>query len=63
MKGAILMFADKRINHRFTKLETSEPEFDTVLMIVSPEDRRIYRNKDARNDANVILLVPPSEHR
>lgn len=57
------MLNNKRINHRFTKLETSEPEFDTVLMIVSPEDRRIYRNRDARNDANVILLVPPSEPR
>lgn len=55
------MLNNKRINHRFTKLETREPEFDTVLMIVSPEDRRIYRNRDARNDANVILLVPPSD--
>lgn len=54
------MLNNKRINHRFTKLETYEPEFDDICMMVHPEHRVIFENKAAKPQANIVMIVPRS---
>lgn len=51
------MLNNKRINHRFTKVNTYEPEFDDIAMMVHPEQRIIFENKAANPRANVVLLM------
>lgn len=48
---------DKRINRRFARLETYQPDFDTVSMIVDPDNRLIHVNKAAKDGANLIVLT------
>lgn len=43
-------------NHRFTKLETSQPEFDDILMIVYPNERIMFENKAAKPQANIVVI-------
>lgn len=50
------MLNNKRINHRFTKLETSQPEFDDILMIVYPNERIMFENKAAKPQANIVMI-------
>ena len=57
MKGAFFMMNNKRINHRFTKLETSQPEFDDILMIVYPNERIMFENKAAKPQANIVQIM------
>lgn len=57
------MFADKRINHRFTKISTHEPEFDDICMMVHPEERVIFENKAAKPQANIVMIMPRSRHQ
>lgn len=52
------MMANKRINHRFTKIETSEPEFDDILMMVHADERIIFENKAAKPQANIVQIMP-----
>lgn len=52
------MMNNKRINHRFTRLETSQPEFDDILMIVYPDERILFENKAAKPQANIIQIMP-----
>lgn len=49
---------DKRINRRFTRVETYEPEFDDIVMMVHPDERYIFENKAAKPDANIIRIMP-----
>lgn len=51
------MLNNKRINHRFTKLETSQPEFDDILMIVYPNERIMFENKAAKPQANIVQIM------
>lgn len=51
---------DKRINHRFTTVETMKPEFDSIVMIVHPEERIIFENKAAKPQANIVQIMPRS---
>lgn len=51
---------DKRINHRFTIVETMEPEFDSIVMMVHPEERIIFENKAAKPQANIVQIMPRS---
>lgn len=49
---------DKRINRKFTYFTTREPEFDSVSMMVHPDDRVIFRNEAAKAGANIVLIMP-----
>lgn len=55
------MMANKRINHRFTKVATHEPEFDDICMMVHPEERVIFENKAAKPQANIVMIMPRSQ--
>lgn len=52
---------DKRINRRFTRVETYEPEFDDIVMMVHPEERFIFENKAANPQANIVMIMPRSQ--
>ncbi len=55
------MLNNKRINHRFTVIETREPEFDDICMMVHADERIIFENKAAKPQANIVMLVPRSK--
>ena len=48
---------DKRINHRFTRVSVQEPEYDSVCMLVRPDERIIFENRAARPDAKVVMIL------
>lgn len=54
--------ANKRINHRFARIETYEPEFDDICMMVHPQERIVFENKAAKPQANIVLIIP-RQHR
>lgn len=55
------MTSNKRINHRFTKVATHEPEFDDICMMVHPAERVIFENKAAKPQANIVMIMPRSQ--
>ena len=44
----------------FTRVVVSLPQYPHIKKIYSYADRLVYINKDARPEANVILLEPPA---
>lgn len=50
------MTSNKRINHRFTRVDAYEPEYDYMCMFVDVNKRILIENKAAREDANIIFL-------
>lgn len=57
-RSDFFMMANKRINHRFTVIATSEPEFDEICMMVHADERIIFENKAAKPQANIVQIMP-----